>query len=576
MLVQLSIYNVAIIDHTEITLDGGLNILTGETGAGKSIIIDAVNLVLGERGDRDKIRSGAKSARVEAVFEASKPETRAMLQELGLWGEDDSLILCRELFETGRNVCRINGHLATLTQLRAVTGTLVDMHGQHEHQSLLDETKHVALLDDYGGPALAASRGAVEAAYEAYAAKRREWQQLTGSEHDRLRRMDLLAFQIHELEQANLTPGEGEELRGRRELLRHAERIRAALAAAYAALYAGQGEEMPGAIELVGEAQREVEHIGHLDSQFSDIAKGLEEASYTLDDLAGQVRDRLDGDDFDPGQLEDVEERLELLAQLQRKYGADETEMLAYYDSVVQEYDRLSHSEQEGARLEQEVDIAAQRWLAAAQGLQRIRHEAAERLQQAVMRQLADLGMERARFAVHFSPVSGDEAVQPARQGLENLQFLLSANPGEPLRPLSKIASGGEMSRILLALKTVTADMDDIPCLIFDEIDTGISGEMSQRVAQKLAIVARQRQVVCVTHSAQIAAMADSHFLIEKQMDDVHTQTRVTPLDEEGHTREVSRLMGGDPEEALAYQHAQRVIGRCRAWKVQQGLATTP
>ncbi len=571
MLYQLSIRNVAIIESVELSFEPGLNILTGETGAGKSILIDSLNLVLGARTNRELIRKPAQRARVEAAFDDIGPRAEALLNQWELASEDGSLIISREIFENGRSTARINGNLATLTQVKELASLLVDVHGQHEYRYLLDPAQHPHILDAFAGePAtrLLSQLAAVSARYsEASGALAQRF----GDEQERQRRMDILQYQIHEISEANLILGEDEQLESERNLMQHAERLKQAVEGAYRLLYEGTENatgEGPGAQWLVDQSVNLLERAGDIDPSLGELTAQLTSISYELEDAIETLRSASERFDFDDFRLEEVENRLAQLKQLKRKYGATLEEVLEFGRQAEREYDQYLHAEENVIALEAEMHDLSVRWAQLSGRLTQVRADAAKRFEQAVMDQLKDLGMEDAKFQVRLIPRPQEEGQRslPA-WGAERVQFYLAANRGEEPGPLDKVASGGELSRIMLALKAVVAAMDDVPTMIFDEIDSGISGNMARIVAQKLALIGRQRQVICITHTAQIAAMADAHYFIEKVTDENRTRTQVSALAPEDRYREIARLVGGDMAGSVAAEHAREMLKWCRQYK---------
>lgn len=571
MLYQLSIRNVAIIESVELTFEPGLNILTGETGAGKSILIDSLNLVLGARTNRELIRRPAQSARVEAAFDDIGPRVEALLNQWELPAEDGSLILSREIFDNGRSTARINGSLATLAQVKELAALLVDVHGQHEYRYLLDPTQHPHILDAYAGEPAAKLLEQLSGLCVRYSEASRALEQRYGDEQERQRRMDILQYQIHEIAEAHITPGEDEQLEGERNLMQHAERLKQAVDGAYRLLYEGTesaGGEGPGAQWLVDQSVSLLERAGSIDSSLSELAAQLTSISYELEDAIETLRDVSGRFDFDDFRLEEVEGRLTQLKQLKRKYGATLEDVMDFGRQAEREYDQYLHAEENVIALEAELHDLSVRWNQISARLTQVRREAAQRFEQAVMNQLKDLGMEDAKFQARLIPRPPEEGQRSLPDlGAERVQFYLSANRGEAPAPLDKVASGGELSRIMLALKAVVAAMDDIPTMIFDEIDSGISGNMARIVAQKLALIGQQRQVICITHTAQIAAMADAHYYIEKVSDENRTHTQVSSLAPGDRYREIARLVGGDMAGSVAAEHAREMLKWCYQYK---------
>jgi DNA repair protein RecN (Recombination protein N) len=558
MLNRLIIRNIALIDFLEVDFAGGLNVLSGETGAGKSIIIDSVNLVLGERADRDMIRTGATSAVVEAWFSDARG-VEDILEEQQI-EHDGELVLSRELSALGRNVCRVNGTLVTLGVLKAISDRLVDVHGQHEHQSLLDEKNHIAVLDSFDD-SIGQAAAEVRQAYADYNAVLKRLKSLFGSEGERERRIDILKFQINELKQANITEGEEEELQVQRARLHNAERIMEALSASYTALY---DAEPMSVLSALRDVSRRLSGLSDVDARYGELAASVDDAYYALEEVASTVRDDMDSALFDPDALERIEDRLALIASLRRKYG-DPLVTGEFLRELQRELEELAGSEELQNELNEKAQALRETLYKRCVRLSELRRAAAKRFETLVMQQLHDLGMENACFEVRFSDMLGIEDAEFTANGFDMAEFYISTNRGEPVKPLRKVASGGEVSRIMLALKTVAADRGGIPTMIFDEIDTGISGRIAQVVAEKLAVISRGRQVVCVTHLPQIASMADKHFLIEKSSDENATHTRLSALAGEARTQEIARLAGGGSSASLA--HAAEMLQRASKFK---------
>ena len=537
MLSLLHIENIAVIETADIQFDGGFNVLTGETGAGKSIVIDAIGAITGGRTSRDLIRTGARSARVEAQFTgvADLPE----LSALGVSPEGGELLLQREIQGDGKNICRLNGRLITVAQLRELGRSLINIHGQHDGQQLLDESCHLSYLDSFGETEglLADYRQS----YNVLSDLRRQIAALQMDDAEKARRVDSLTYQIGELERANLQPGEEEVLTERRNLLRSAEKIMEGVRSAHFAL--SGDDDLPGASALAGEAYGALSPLASISPELSAAADRLAELSAAAEEAAELVRDLRETFDFEPGELDQIESRLDVLYRLKKKYGSTVEEMLAYLEKCRAELDEIAYSDDAIARLEIARAKAEEAARQKAELLSAARKEAGKALQERIQRELSQLDMPKVRFETQFRPKGGTLGMDET--GMDEVQFLMSANVGEDLKPIQKIASGGELSRIMLALKNVLAENEPIATLIFDEVDTGVSGRAAQRVAEKMSDVARRKQVLCVTHLAQIAAMADTHFSVEKGERDGRTYTRVDRLDREQRKRELARLTGG-------------------------------
>ena len=485
MLQKLFIENIALIEALEIEFHQGFNVLSGETGAGKSIIIDAVNFVLGERASRELIRHGAQKAKVEAIFDiADCGGTRTVLSQQEIECEDNTLILSRELTLAGKNLCRINGTLTSVAMLKAVSDTLVDIHGQHEHQSLLVPENHIVFLDAYAHGEITPVKEALNGAYDAYAALRRERLSGFGSAAERERQIDILNFQINEIEIAAIGPDEEENLFAERALLANAEKIMLAVETAYDLL---NGEN--GAIAAVGSAQHAMDGVAGYANSYSEVSQALEDTYYSLQDTGYLLRDMKGSLEFDPQRLDEIERRLEALSDLKRKYGGTIAEVLQFAEDAKNELAALMQADSRAAQLDAMLTQAKEKYFALAAKLSALRHKAAERLEDDVLAQLHALGMEKASFQTAFAEVPNN--AEPQQEGMDIIEFLLSANPGEPLKPLAKVASGGELSRIMLGFKAIFADNDRIGTLIFDEIDTGISGRIAGTVGEKIVGIAQ-------------------------------------------------------------------------------------
>lgn len=564
MLSEITIEQFALIEQLHLQFGGGLNVLTGETGTGKSIILDAVQAVLGGRVPTDMVRSGQQRAVVEAVFDLTDaPQKAASLREMGIPVEEDLLLVVRrEIARTGRGSIRLNGRTATAGMLRDAADGLVDLHGQHEHQSLLQVEKHLDLLDQYGGSLLKKEGKSLDmldryggdpllALREQIAGVVRdlnrvqdEIRHLVGDERDRARREDLLRFQVEELTNAQLKEGEEEELEAERQVLAHAGKLKLAAEAAYTDLYEGDGQQL-SATDLLGRVKENLEDVLRHDPSLGETVDLVDAALVHVQEashLLAAYRDRIDDD---PERLNRVEARLDLINSLRRKYGDSVPEMLQYLKEIQEELNRLEHSQELIDKLQAEEEALGRRAEELAEQLTRARREAARELSSRVERELADLGMPHAKFAVSVEQPAQASYHNVTPRGWDRVEFLFSPNPGEPLKPLAKIVSGGEMSRIMLALKVILARVDGVPTLVFDEVDTGISGRAAQAVAEKLTRIAGDRQVLCVTHLPQVAAMADTHFQISKTAEEGRTITRVALLDEAGRAAELARMIGG-------------------------------
>ena len=539
MLSLLHIENIAVISQADITFDRGFNVLTGETGAGKSIVIDAIGAIMGERTSRDLIRTGAKSARVSAVFR-DLPELDWFQRQGVSPDENGELLIERAIQADGKNACRVNGRPLLVTQLRELGCQLLNIHGQHDGQQLLDEECHLDYLDSFGRTG--EYRSAFAAAYQQVQAIRKERDELQMDDAEKARRIDTLTYQIEELERAELRVGEEEELTARRDVLRNAERLTDAVDGAWQALTGGEDGE--GAVSLLMEAENRLAQGGRYSGDLKDLSERAAQLRCDADDLAELVRDLRGTLDFYPGELDEIEERLDKLYRLKKKYGGSTEEMLDYLEKCQKELDAIQFSEDRLARLDKELGKALGQARKQGEILSGKRRTAAERLAQRIQSELTQLDMPKVRFQVEFAPKEGLDGMDAT--GMDAVRFLMSANVGEDLKPINKIASGGELSRIMLALKNVLAETEQVSTLIFDEVDTGVSGRAAGKVAQKLFQVSQTKQVLCVTHLPQIAAMGDVHFSVEKGEQDGRTYTRVERLERPQRREELARLSGGE------------------------------
>lgn len=535
MLKSLHIENIAVIERADVDLAPGLSVLTGETGAGKSIIIDALNAVLGSRTNRDLVRSGADKALVTAVFTPEAAETWLRDNELET---DEELILQRRLTPDGRSSARVNGVPVSASQLRELGALLLDIHGQNDGRQLLDEKNHLRYLDGFGvDPQLIDDY--VER-YEEYRRLVKEAEVLRIDEADKLQLEDTLRYRIRELEKAEIRPGEEEELLSRRDLLRNAEKLTEFLDEAYEALY----DADDSAVSRCGTAEYAADRAGAWSQDMTEAAELIRNARLALEDAAERIRDKREQLDFSPEEYDRMEDRLSQLRRLEKKYAVDEAGLAALLEESRAKLDSLEYSSDRLALLEKDIAAALKTAETAAEALSAERRSAADRLEKQVEKELRELSMPSVRFHVSVAKQTGSNALD--RTGADAVRFVMSANAGEALGPISRIASGGELSRIMLALKNVLAARDSVETLIFDEIDTGVSGIAAQRVAEKLAALASDRQVLCVTHLPQIAAMAQTQYLVEKRERDGRTYTDIRSLDRPGRERELARILGGD------------------------------
>ncbi len=532
MLSLLHIENIAVIECADISFDAGFNILTGETGAGKSIVIDAISAVLGERAYRDIVRTGADKASVRAVF--------TNVPQLPWFAENDvdydhETIIHREIYLDGKNVCRVNGCLVTVSILRKLGIQLINIHGQHDSASLFDENNHLVFLDSFSD--LSEQMTEYSNKYEALVNLRREISKMNMDEGEKLRRMETLRYQIQEIEKAELEPGEDEALESRRKILQNAEKISDGMNAAVACLYGNDDQD--GAASLLAEAQRELSRLSRFTDAYTQLHDKLTDLMYQVNDAAEELRDHRDDLSYSADELEQIEARLDVIHRLRRKYGTTCEDILSYLENAKRELDEIEFADDRLERLTHQCEKAEKEAWSAALHLRKRRQEGAQLLTSQILAELEELDMPKVQFSCQFT----ENELGPG--GADLVAFYMSANAGEALKPLSKVASGGELARIMLAMKNVLAQQDQVATLIFDEVDTGVSGRAAQRVAEKLRSVARNKQVLCVTHLPQLAALASTHLLISKEERAGRTYTSVLPLDRQGRVRELARIIGG-------------------------------
>lgn len=547
MLEHLHIRNVALIKESEISFGDGLNILTGETGAGKSMIIDSLQFALGGRAGKDFLRHGEKQAAVEALFSVQSQALTEKLAENGIAPEEDgTLLITRTLSEAGKSVCRINGSTVTVGMLKEIAEDMIDIYGQHEHQSLLNPVKHIRLLDRFCGAGFGEAMEEYKNSRQRLKDLEKQLAILIGDESQREQRMDMLLFQKEEIEAAELREGEEDALLEQKKRLSSMERLIRLTGESITLLYDGD-DRAPSACDQLGDALAKLQEAAEYDAALSPLADALADGYAAVEDCARELKREAEKQEADPEELERIEERLQLFYKLKRKYGGSIEAVLEFYEKAVQELEFLSNSSEKAAELSAKKAAEEKRLSALAETLTARRRATAEQVEEQIETALHDMEMKHARFHIQI-----EEKADWGADGKDKVEFLISANAGEPLKPLAKIASGGEMSRVMLALKTVLVDADEIGTFIFDEIDTGVSGRTARRVGEKMRFLGGKRQLLCITHLPQIAAMADNHFLIEKESNAGETVTRVTALDEEGAVREVARLMNDVTETTLA------------------------
>ena len=557
MLAELHVENFGLMETVRLNFGRGLTVFTGETGAGKSMLIDALGVLLGGRASADLIRHGEAQARIEGVFEDLASEYLIRLEETGYPVEEGQLFLYREINASGKNICRVQGRTIPLTLYRSLCEGLVDIHGQIEHLTLFRPETHRDLLDALGG--LQDDVVLVNEAAHAYQAIIRKERELSISEEERQKREEILRYQIEEIDLINPVPGEEEELTQEKKRLSNAERITSLISEAYVALYEGSAGKL-AVFDLLGQTRKTLQELARLDEAF-DVFEQIESIYYAVEDLADQVRVYKDNFEFEPGRLDQIEERLIQLNKL-RKYGAILEEVLAKRTGMLQELDQITHVQEQFETIHKEKKITRQAYRAVAERLSQKRLEIADRIEKGLMLELADLSLERSRFEVRFTTNT-----EPTTGGAEGVEFYFSANLGEPPKPLAKVASGGEMSRLMLGLKSLLARVESVGTFIFDEVDSGVGGRTIYKVGEKLAKIAQNKQVFCITHAAQVAAFAGVHYGIVKEVNGERTRTRVELLSESDRVEELARMLGGGEIEGTR-KHAQELL-RCSGFEVQ-------
>ena len=559
MLESLKIKDFAIIQDLSLDFRTGMTVLTGETGAGKSIIIDAVGLLAGGRGSSEFVRYGSKKCVLEGQFSYQKTETlTALLEENAIDEEEATLLIQREIFASGRNVCRINGSIVTIAVLKEVGSQLIDIHGQNEHQELMVSDNHIHLLDYYGPSELDQLKKEYQSVFSEYRhleKERREWEI---NEQELVQRIDILKYQVEEIKAADLHLNEEEELKEEEQKLANHQSIVEALSSSYTIL---QGEEISG-LDLIGQAMEKMESISDMDDKFRQISETLSAAFFQLQEVSSDLYSEMDHLEYDEERLNEIEERLNLIQQLKRKYGHTVESILTHYEEAVSELEKLENREEQVDMLSKKTTQLRERAVSLAGDLTKIRKDTAERLEVAILEQLKELYMEKVQFSVNFKEGSDQGTADSvlSAQGQDKIEFFVATNPGEPLKPLARVASGGELSRMMLAMKTIFSRSQGITSIIFDEVDTGVSGRVAQAIADKIYSVAYHSQVLCITHLPQVAARADQHLYIRKEVANDRTTTYVEQLAEKERTEEIARMLSGEELTQLTIETAQELL----------------
>jgi len=557
MLLELSIRNFAIIEKQTLSLNQGLTVLTGETGAGKSIIIDAIQLLAGGRGSAEFIRHGEEKAEIEGFFQLTDSLHPAILKarEFGIDSEDNAIIIQRAMYISGKSICRINGKMVTISTLREIGRKLIDIHGQHEHQELMDPDFHLPLLDEYGGVEISEALAEYKHHYKQYLETSQSLKKLSENEQTMAHRLDLIQFQYNEIKNAELEPDEEDRLLEERQKLSNFEKVHQSLSNAYGSL----NNENTG-LDWVGNAMTELERIENLDEEYQQLSDTVKNAFYLLEDAKSSVRSQLDMLEYEPERLHDIETRLNEINHLKRKYGKTIDKILEYGAAIEEEIDTILNRESHIEKLTKQLEAVKKEVLLAGDELTNIRKKYALSLSEAIHQELKELYMDKAVFDVRFIETNdaGDDSIH--QDGLDKVEFYISANPGEPLKPLSKTASGGELSRIMLALKNIFSKHQGITSIIFDEVDTGVSGRVAQAIAEKIYRVSSGSQVLCISHLPQVAAMADIHLFISKEINKGRTKTSVKPLEKAERVEEIGRMISGKELTSLTEEHVREML----------------
>lgn len=555
MLLELKIKDFAIIEEVYLQFYDGMTVLTGETGAGKSIIIDAVGLLAGGRGSTEFVRHGAKKCVLEGQFNVINPKRiLPILDEFGITLEENILIIQREIFASGRTVCRVNGSIVTISNLKEIGSALIDIHGQHEHQELMHSEHHIHLLDNFAPNTLLPLRQAFQEKRETYLDLKKRIDQWVENEKEYAQRLDMLEFQVKEIEDIQLMPGEDEELQEESKKLSNFHDVSNALQVAYDALQESEGS----ALETSGIAMEELEQISDINQNYKELSNTVSSLFYQLQEVSSEVLNELDQLEFDEGRLFEIEERLNAISQLKRKYGDSVEEILSYYNEASEELYELKHSDRNIDQLRAELDKVKPELEKIGHELTAERQKQATVLEKAIIEQLGELFMENAKFFVEFKKESTIEHMNG--YGFDEVEFYISTNPGEPLKPLQKVASGGELSRMMLAIKTIFSNSQGITSIIFDEVDTGVSGRVANAIANKIHSVAKNSQVLCISHLPQVAAIADEHLYIYKTVVDNRTKTHVELLNDEERTSEVARMLSGSETTEASLKAAKELL----------------
>lgn len=555
MLQELTIDNLAIIKHLSLDFSDQMTVLTGETGAGKSIIIDAVGLLAGGRGSQEYIRRGADKLSLQGQFALPQdPEFDHLLDSLGIDHEDGILIISREIYRRGRNVIRVNGQLINTATLRQIGSRLVDIQGQNEHQLLLQPEMHLGMLDQFAHNEVQKLLTRYQNEYQDYVKLKAAVSKKQNNEQQWAQRLDMLRYQVDEIAEANLKADEEEQLTSERDRLEHFQQINNALQQAVTVF---NGGDQGAVLDQIATVMNSINEIAEFDGAYDSLSKSLNDAYYALQDVATEASQQLDLLEFDDNRLSEIDQRLTMIGDLEHKYGDSVKDVLDYYDQIKQELDSMEEAADSNSDLEERLSTAEEKLIKTGQQLSQVRQQAAHRLTKLVHQQLKELYMDKAVFEVHFAKQS---RVHFTPTGIDEVEFYIQTNPGETMGPLARIASGGELSRVMLALKTIFAQNEGVTSIIFDEVDTGVSGRVAQAIADKIKVIANKSQVLCITHLPQVAAVAQHHFLIQKHVKDERTTTMVTILSDKERVNELARMLSGEKVTKLTKEHAEELL----------------
>lgn len=559
MLMEISIRNYVIIDQQVITFEPGLNIITGETGSGKSLVIDALTAITGGKFSKEDIRTGEGKASIEALFSLEGVEYIAgILEDYGIeLDEGKNLVVKRDVYAQGKSVCRINGQIATLSMLKKVTQYLVDIVGQNEHQLLFNIVKHGEFVDNFGGVQIEVIKSEIKLLTDKLYSLTAKLNAISGNASERERKLDLLKFQIEEINNAGLKINEDEELKNRRHMLINAEKLIKGINNVYAGLFKGNNG-IRSASDLLIESRSSLEELTAIDRKIESIATTIENMVYQLEDIKGDLRAYRDSIEFNDNEIDLIEERLDQINKLKRKYGSSIEEVLGYRDKAFGELDELINSEEYAAEIEKEIEVVKKQYILKATLLSDKRKGLGEKLEKLIERELQDINMPGSRFVIK---ITRDESII-GNNGFDRIEFLLSPNPGEPEKPLGKIASGGELSRVMLAIKNAFSEIEKAPCVVFDEIDTGVGGQTANMVGQKIKAISKNAQILCITHLPQIACLSDNHIYIDKIIENNKTYTTIKILDNRERIREIARMLGGNENFEASLEHAKKLVGK--------------